>query len=388
MSFKSSNHTSSAELLGSLILEELKGIRKDIKEEVRTLGQKLEDVLLSHLTRDSFLNSSSKVKSKNMNIIDVDDLDSRNNKYLFSESPNALTCKEAEFENYTQNSDTDRQIDINKSSQILFANFDNDNVESHQANIFIKEELSSETKMKSSEHIFVGNDDLNEIHSTNNDRINSKNTIKNSFVLPTEAADKNNNASLSSLSSFSGFSFLTEEPEFVNSQNFSECSKRNSTFLNNDSSIENNFLPLHKSISSRKHLFPSACVDSLTLPHTQKQSKALVLQDNSGFSIFPKRYKCQICDRMFAQKKYAEMHIRTHNGEKPFKCSVCNVGFLTKGNLKRHLIVHTGEKPFTCTYCNKSFAFSTNLKRHIRIHLRLTNNKDNKSSIAEPRAGD
>ncbi|KAG9337509.1 hypothetical protein JZ751_028700 [Albula glossodonta] len=53
---------------------------------------------------------------------------------------------------------------------------------------------------------------------------------------------------------------------------------------------------------------------------------------------------------------------------KKFKCDVCGKVFNAHYNLRRHMPVHTGARPFVCKLCGKGFRQASTLCRHKVIH--------------------
>lgn len=75
-----------------------------------------------------------------------------------------------------------------------------------------------------------------------------------------------------------------------------------------------------------------------------KQKKIKILKPIFEiFSIFPSpqpQYKCQYCERAFAQSNDLVKHTRSHVGMNTYKCDQCPVAFRLHGELRNHRQQH------------------------------------------------
>ncbi|XP_008487973.1 zinc finger protein 808-like [Diaphorina citri] len=73
------------------------------------------------------------------------------------------------------------------------------------------------------------------------------------------------------------------------------------------------------------------------------------------------KFKCDLCDKEFFEKKKLNKHKNWAHGDKFHLCKVC--GAKIKGSLKQHMITHTGERKYCCHICGKKLRGK--LKEHM-----------------------
>ena len=90
-----------------------------------------------------------------------------------------------------------------------------------------------------------------------------------------------------------------------------------------------------------------------------------------------RNYKCDTCNKAFAQKGGLKMHIRNiHEGERRFECKLCNKTFTQLVVLKSHeqSSIHNKNKMFKCESCQKKFTKKISLHSHEK-RMHQTNNE-------------
>ena len=81
-----------------------------------------------------------------------------------------------------------------------------------------------------------------------------------------------------------------------------------------------------------------------------------------------RHFQCDLCAKNFTQKHNLMVHKRSHTGELPFQCDVCKKKFTQKRGLTVHKRIHTGERPFQCNVCKHTFSRADHLRVHKRTH--------------------
>lgn len=95
--------------------------------------------------------------------------------------------------------------------------------------------------------------------------------------------------------------------------------------------------------------------------------KNRTLRDHRETHLY--RYKCKICDKVFALESSLIPHQLIHKGIADFRCEECALCFPTKQRLKIHSASHTAKK-YYCEVCNKYFRSKSYVERHHgKIHV-------------------
>ncbi|CAA2991256.1 probable lysine-specific demethylase ELF6 [Olea europaea subsp. europaea] len=88
--------------------------------------------------------------------------------------------------------------------------------------------------------------------------------------------------------------------------------------------------------------------------------------------LLHKRNQCPVngCRKKLSSHKYAVMHQRVHDDDRPLKCpwKGCTMSFKWAWARTEHIRVHTGERPYVCKVkdCGLTFRFVSDFSRHRR----------------------
>jgi KRAB domain-containing zinc finger protein len=84
-------------------------------------------------------------------------------------------------------------------------------------------------------------------------------------------------------------------------------------------------------------------------------------------------YRCDFCQRVFAQSYNLMRHRTIHTGVRAYFCHICGKSFRMSNGLTRHIdAFHNGVKNFSCEVCKKTFTARATRDEHMNIH---TNNR-------------
>ena len=349
----------STRVLGKLILEELKGIRQDVKSEVEKIGCKLQEILITFLhasnfdnDRGSYANSEGNCTTENVNLEEnFPDLDKH---FSVDQSSNLRTDdftneakskrNQADMVNALANRFQFTQNDLSASkykSRCLYksaaeeAFSDSEELSEPSSTLAIKEELQTCFRQKTPKQYFAQFNKLDDTKSK---------SVEQDYTSISHTNSDSDQESPENLAESSQLPQLFDT--MMASINAPAARKSNGNWLSSNSAFKNQSLVKH---TRQNDFYDDTLCTAISTSDGAKKS-----------------YCCNICGRSFAKRHYAKTHYKMHIGENTHECSICKVGFLTKSNLKRHMIVHTGKKPHECNICHRTFSFPSNMKRHMQ----------------------
>lgn len=103
--------------------------------------------------------------------------------------------------------------------------------------------------------------------------------------------------------------------------------------------------------------------------------------EESPADVQSKKYKCEMCPKLFSQKSKLMAHQLSHSGQQPFKCQTCEKAYSSKSKLNAHMRLHTKTNVHQCKMCDKVFAYPSYLRDHLKSHKQGSDNASNEKSF-------
>ncbi|XP_015121787.1 zinc finger protein 91 isoform X1 [Diachasma alloeum] len=77
------------------------------------------------------------------------------------------------------------------------------------------------------------------------------------------------------------------------------------------------------------------------------------------------KFKCNLCPNVYKSGHILKEHLLKHEGIRKYKCDVCDKDFAQQSHLAAHMAVHS-EKRFKCPGCQRAFNRHDNMKIHTK----------------------
>uniref|UniRef100_A0A0C9QT68 ZNF226_1 protein n=2 Tax=Fopius arisanus TaxID=64838 RepID=A0A0C9QT68_9HYME len=77
------------------------------------------------------------------------------------------------------------------------------------------------------------------------------------------------------------------------------------------------------------------------------------------------KFKCNLCPNVYKSGHILKEHLLKHEGIRKYKCEVCDKAFAQQSHLAAHMAVHS-EKRFKCPGCQRAFNRHDNMKIHTK----------------------
>ena len=125
---------------------------------------------------------------------------------------------------------------------------------------------------------------------------------------------------------------------------------------------------IHHREKHRLPLYALYSVNFLALTHFQTRIFFLCQVRSGGPAICDKtgRYVCQQFACTFVSMEGLKRHVRhVHQKLVKFRCQICDKGYHDRRNYHDHMATHAGVKRNVCTICQTQFTFKRGLKAHV-----------------------
>lgn len=139
-----------------------------------------------------------------------------------------------------------------------------------------------------------------------------------------------------------------------------ECTECGKSFLGSDAFRQH-------SCVHQKHLSSSSSSTTDKKRCFENDSELLTNNEEEEVDVGEDFYNCNTCNRRFPSNITLKEHEKSHEIDRPFKCLVCGKGFAKKKYLTRHRQIHK-ERSYQCDLCSKSFKTEQSLLSHHKAH--------------------
>jgi len=378
------NHGISSEVVGLLILNELKCFRKELTNEVKNLARKLDRITA---TGDNCQNQP--LKTAGTRKIIPSKLGWQN-KSSFQASTQLNTSSFKEISPDSDNKILHNHIAFRMSNAYPTIDPSNQTIES--ANVYPDLCSSKNTERLEEQEMISSNanEDL-AITSAYHEPLNEVTRVMDIYQEPITIEDDDNPVST----------------DFDKTQKWPPASKNDS--INLQMTAFKIQTPKKKPMEKQELLSKCAILYKCTICDEQFEmesqyklhysevhesnvtSQDLVSssfwKDQSIKNVFDQPqprviYLCKVCSRDFSSRGSLLRHSMFHSGVKKFVCKICGKRFFRSDHLKSHLPTHSRQKQFQCNLCHKYFSRASIFEQHMEMHkvMQLTQNESNLNS--------
>jgi hypothetical protein len=119
-----------------------------------------------------------------------------------------------------------------------------------------------------------------------------------------------------------------------------------------------------------EHCFYNSCSERKMHTHIKK------IDIKNCYTLTSNNSDCFLCKRKFkCHKKRFEHEDIKHKINGKYKCNICDKNFINRKSFKEHISSHRKIKPYQCNTCKYNTAQYSNLKSHIiNIHHKIIRN--------------